>query len=762
MNRDRALIEKPLTQLALFSLGLATLLTFGRVYSGNGYLGPAIGALVAGTASAWAARRMRFGTLASAAASLAAFALYLGWVVFPETTRVGLPTLRTFAALASESSTAWREASGSTPPVPAAKGFVAYAVFAGWWLAYISDTIAFRWRGALESLVPWMALFVVTSALAPPDGRILATLCVTLTSGLVLAAHRNEFGAPWIGREIRATKPQGALLMRSPSPSRKKAPISRALLEVGGALAAAILVTAAVPIASAEPVVHWRSGFREDASKFARRFTPDPLVDIRPRLAANPSGDLFTVSSSDASYWRLTSLEQFDGVAWHGDESYASMESGRIPGAPDAARVEIRQTYTMINFDPTWLPAAYAPLRVDGAGPLRIDPKTLAIAPENIRLAKEYAVVSAPPIVTRQLLAGIVDVSPPNHQTIEVPDGVPESVREIARQWGGGGRPYEKALRIQDHLRTFTYDETIQGHTGYDLSTFLSDRRGYCEQFATAMAVMARAVGIPARVAIGFAPGEHKDGTDEYLVRTNDAHAWPELWFGPLGWVAFEPTPGRNEATASNISGTYLPISPEHGRVDSRNEAASPAPSAAASQRPDPVPSGAATESPIGTGAGRENRIWPAAGPLFVAALLASALLAVICAKRVRRKWRLRSGPTRRRVLGAWSEFEAAMTDAGCRPRPYEGPLGFVKRATGEGRLGSDGATHAIALAVLVERALYAPGSSDLLDADRAEKISRDAVKSIRSRGVERFTRALSLRSFRPPREARPARTRNR
>ena len=109
---------------------------------------------------------------------------------------------------------------------------------------------------------------------------------------------------------------------------------------------------------------------------------------------------------------------------------------------------------------------------------------------------------------------------------------------------------FEKAVALQQWFREkggFTYDDQVDlGNGTDDLVRFLTEgdggRTGYCEQFAAAMAVMARDLGIPARVAVGFLVPEQV-GTDEYVYSAHDLHAWPELFFSGSGWVRFEPTP---------------------------------------------------------------------------------------------------------------------------------------------------------------------------------------------------------------------------
>src|SRR5699024_3963723 len=103
---------------------------------------------------------------------------------------------------------------------------------------------------------------------------------------------------------------------------------------------------------------------------------------------------------------------------------------------------------------------------------------------------------------------------------------------------------YDTAVAFQDYFRnSFAYSLTVNSPPGEDpLESFLEDRVGYCEQFAAAFALMMTSQGYPARVVIGFTPGQ-QDG-EEWSVTSSNAHAWPEGWFGPQhGWVRCEPAP---------------------------------------------------------------------------------------------------------------------------------------------------------------------------------------------------------------------------
>ncbi len=143
----------------------------------------------------------------------------------------------------------------------------------------------------------------------------------------------------------------------------------------------------------------------------------------------------------------------------------------------------------------------------------------------------------------------------------------------------------ERALALQDWFvgpeGGFTYDLEVPALRGDDALTrfVLEDRVGYCEYFATAMAVMLRETGIPARVAVGFLPGERvattepgsDDGLDEYVVTTRDAHAWVEVLFPGYGWITFEPTPRSDETQLLPRRDELSPVENEAERGEREN-----------------------------------------------------------------------------------------------------------------------------------------------------------------------------------------------
>jgi hypothetical protein len=182
---------------------------------------------------------------------------------------------------------------------------------------------------------------------------------------------------------------------------------------------------------------------------------------------------------------------------------------------------------------------------------------------------------------------------------------------------GAVGR-YDQALALQNYFRStqnFTYTTDVDPARSDDaVWDFLGSRTGYCVQFATAMTIMARTLGIPARLAVGFLPGTLSDD-GQYVVTGRDSHAWPELYFPDAGWIRFEPTPrvqsGAPPAWADPFAGTGT------------TPFAEPEPTAASGDL-GPLPStvplpGAATATPTGTTPGWVVPVGIAAGVLVLA-----------------------------------------------------------------------------------------------------------------------------------------------
>ena len=143
----------------------------------------------------------------------------------------------------------------------------------------------------------------------------------------------------------------------------------------------------------------------------------------------------------------------------------------------------------------------------------------------------------------------------------------PQVRREARRATRTAITPYQQAMALQDYFRNgFEYNTEVDYREEPDpVLAFIQARKGFCQQFASTFALMARSLGLPARVAVGFTQGDSvaqlpgTDGAAGFVVRGRHAHAWPEVYFDGVGWVPFEPTTGRGNPQAT----TYTGVAPE-------------------------------------------------------------------------------------------------------------------------------------------------------------------------------------------------------
>ncbi len=152
---------------------------------------------------------------------------------------------------------------------------------------------------------------------------------------------------------------------------------------------------------------------------------------------------------------------------------------------------------------------------------------------------------------------------------LALPGDVPSSVKGLAAQLASNApTPYDIALNIEAYLRKIPYslDVPIPPKGRELVSWFLFDlKRGYCDYFASAMVVLAREAGVPARLAVGYAQGTYDPRSASYVVSELQAHTWPEIYFPAYGWVPFEPTPAEQTPARSNLDLPAGPVSPPEG-----------------------------------------------------------------------------------------------------------------------------------------------------------------------------------------------------
>jgi transglutaminase-like putative cysteine protease len=544
---ERSLIRG--AEIALAALTVMAVLGMSRLFAGTRWIGPLVIAAVASHAVANLLRRRGVPLGLVAIVMAVGAALVTIWTTYWHTTVVGIPTADTLTAMQRDLDTAWTLYQHAVAPTPVTNGFLIAASAAIWAVAFVADWAAFRLWVPFEATLPAGTLFLFTALLGADGGRVwgIAIYSAALLGFLLLHRLARQDGTShWV--------------------SEHRASGNRALVIVGSvlaalAVAAGSLVGPSLPGADASGVLDPHDLKHDDP-----RVTISPLVDIQSRLVDQSNVEVFTVHSTARAYWRLTSLERFDGRIWSSSGSYGKAGSH----LPEAESTEVKvqpvdQTYTISALSAIWLPSAYRPTSFKSeAADVRYDESSSTLIVDSKLPSSDgltYTVTSESARLTPADLqgrAGEVPDSIRSHYT-ELPADFPTRVRDLAVEKTAGARtPYAQARALQDYLRTFTYDLHVpQGHSDSALETFLFEtQRGYCEQFAGAYAAMARSIGLPARVAVGFTPGQ-VDPTDPTLfhVLGEHAHAWPEVYFAGAGWVAFEPTPGRGMPNAQSYTG---------------------------------------------------------------------------------------------------------------------------------------------------------------------------------------------------------------
>lgn len=734
-------------ELSLTALTCAASYGLVRLFVDASFVPQVLGAGVVAHALAVVCRRRGLSPVVTSAISAIGLVIVIPWLLLGDTTFFGIPTGETWSAARADLSDAWLLFGHVKAPAPVLPGFVMASAIGAWGLAFLADTAAFRAGGLVEAMVPASTLFVFGAALGAPRQRLLCTMLFTialLAFWLSARAQRQlsspSFMARRTGRGTQATLRTGAF--------------------IGGVgVLAAVVLGPNLPGADARAVIPWRAS---DRSSGPSRVTVSPLVDIRTRIVDQASVEVFTVKSPVRSYWRLTALETFDGRIWSSERKYRRAEGTLDAGAP-AGNLEtetVKQEFDVTALESIWLPAAFRPVHISGTK-ARYDAESGSLLTEETSaIGQHYVVESALPQVDAAQLSTATEPIPDDiaRTYLALPTGFPGNVVALAQSVVQGARnPYEMARRLQDFFRSgeFVYDlEVPPGHGDDALERFLFEtRRGYCEQYAGAYAAMARAVGLPARVGVGFTTGEQVDD-ETYSVKGLNGHAWPEVYLAGFGWIAFEPTPGRGipggEAYTGVPEAQATPGFPNTATtIATTTTVAAPA-AGGSTTIPDLSSLGAG--GPGGSEVVEQPNPWPRRA-LVTAIVFVGVpilwILGVFVGLRLRR-WRRRS--TARsggdRVVVAWDEVGEAFARSGLPPRRSETPTEFAGRASRVAKLDPsllDG------LAVMTTVTRYAPPGDVVVDED-AVTSAIAVAKDVRRTVTRRADRRTKLRNLLDPR----------
>ena len=586
-----------LSEAALVSVTVVVGAGMSRLFTDGSFLSDVLALAVVAHVIAAAARRARLPVLAAALVCGASLVVTATVLLYPETAWLVLPTVDTVGAARDHLVDAWSVVNASSAPVVPAPGLVLSAAAALAASAFLADTAAFRMRAAVTAVVPASAVYGFTVAAGTGDGAVRHGALFSGAIGATMVALwlRNRRVDTWI--ESRPGRGTGAMA-RAASAALMLAVVSGAVAGpwLPGASAEPWVDLAELEVTDAAPWVDRPSPPPEPWADFELRSTdagstsgsdgtPDgprilvsPLVQVRSRLVELSDRELFTVEvlQDERQYWRLTSLDEFDGNGWGARSDYADA-SGPLAGTidPATAGAAIVQTVSLSGLGNSYLPVAFEPRRVIDDGGVALEYETASGSLIKARQAAlsgpsrfTYSAESVVPAIADPDRLRNVDTSALDPDFLAFNTQLPDDARQVVlseaqRVTAGSRSDYHRALLLQDYFRLdggFRYDLQVHSDHGTDsLEEFLFDvRAGYCQQFATAYAAMARSVGLPTRVAVGFTWGEWDPARGEqgaYVVRGKHAHAWPEVYFAGTGWVRFEPTPGRGAPGDFAITG---------------------------------------------------------------------------------------------------------------------------------------------------------------------------------------------------------------
>lgn len=687
--------------LAVTAYSFVVALGFARVFSGWDYLSDLGLLVVAGHGGSFAMRRMRVSGWVALPVMLVGLFWILAAYQYGSTFSI-IPWSATWEQFRLDITVVQDQFQTAVAPVVYDVGWATLAGLAIVLVVVMADAFAFRAEARGEALVPGGVLFIFIAALGSPRMRVGATVLL-IAAGVVAVVALRAF-------HDRSRRVELAT-------ARRPSWVLPASLATAGLVAlGAGWVGPRLPGAGAEPLYETRGrggGITEVVS---------PLVDIRSRLVNQGNVELFRVNADREAYWRVTTLSDFDG---------AQFELPRTPLRrvdEDASNdgIEIRQQVQILSLTGRFLPAAADPQAVLPNEDIRLDvDRTTLVKTSDLQPEELFTIVSRTPDFSPELLRATTSANAPDEIFTHLPDDFPDSVADLAAEvTAGATTDYDRVMALQSYFQTFRYSTEVQaGHGSSAIENFLEIQEGYCEQFSATMAAMARTLGIPSRVAVGYTSGIlRSDGW--YSVLGRNSHAWPEIWFDGIGWVPFEPTPSRGIPGATDYTGlepTQDTTPPQ--QVGDPRDARPVPPTPTTVFRPpttnDPLDIGDPdARQQTGTPQAPAEVVAEAPGalpwwPLIVLALLVVGGFAPAAVRRWRSRAR-RHNATPERVAAAWRRACRDVERAGVDGAPS---MTTHEWAAATARQLPVAARPMASLAMLVDRIEYArPGSFDVED----------------------------------------------
>jgi transglutaminase-like putative cysteine protease len=635
-----------------------------------------------------------------------------------------------------------------SPPWESVRGLLLLTTLACGVVGLAVDVLAVTLRSPSLAALPLLALYGIPSALLPHGGSRVAFLAAGIGFLLLIGlTTRNEIH-DWGDVVIDDHGPRG----QGPRRTRlRNVPRTVARVAHGGrwtvaaALGLALLVPALIPglenrLLSSSSSSSPSPGAPSGDGAPATIQVVNPILDLRRNLIDRSDTTVITYHTDATSPppLRLAADDVFDGTTWAPSVGPLSLDQDVNAGLPTApglspgvATAERTAQIDITELDSTYLPLPYPARRASVPGTWLWDADTFNVvgwgaSTTALSYQVDYLDVQATG-------TDLVEAGPAPAEVVDrftrLPEDLPGSISTTAREVAGTGTDAAQAQRLQRWLRSeggFTYSEILpedgQLDSGQDaVESFLREKVGYCVQFASAMAVMARSLGIPARVAVGFLPGEElADGS--YRIRLRDAHAWPELYFEGSGWIRFEPTPSTRTGAApawTQTPGTTPSTevtSPSRSTPTDSGTGAAPAPESApgrtegaggqdgadgASPSTQPAPA-------VGSEATRwwTDVPWRTLGTGLLIIALAGLPRIVVTIRRARRG--RSAGSPQERAEATWLELRERLEEMGMRWPVSWTPRTVARWLSAELRLAPTAAAALVRVVDDLERARYA------------------------------------------------------
>ena len=665
----------------LLDLGVTALLVgvsiagFWPTFAGPSYLPAAVGGLVLGLAIAAVATWRRWGVLIIAAMTIGAYFLFGGALALPHTAIAGVvPTLDTLQRLALGTVTSWKQLLTTVAPVSGADGHLLVPFLLSLVTAVVTASLALRLSHVGWALIPAGVMLVLTIALGTPEPAF------PVAQGLVFAV----LSIAWLALRQLWAPHNAAVSVGEVDPSRAAHMRMRRVLAGVAVLAVAGgagIATSAVA-APAQP----RHVFRDVIiPPFNIRDYPSPLQSFRKNVRDQADETLFTVRGlPEGARIRIAVMDQYDGMVYNvtdgGPDSSSAFTPLRSNMAPDAEGLPVTLQVDVDTYSGVWVPDAGAVSQIEFTGDRA----------EELRRSAFYNAETGTAVVTSKLKSGdtytVDTVMPPeidDTQLAEVPFGtvplpkqsnVPEELASLAAETVAGAEtPIEQVRALETFLAEggfFSHGlegEVLSraGHTAERISTLIGGDQmiGDDEQYAVAMALLAREVGIPARVVMGYYPDEEDAGAAEFAATGDDVHAWVEVNFEGLGWLTFNPTPPEDKVP--NDQNTKPKVDPKPQVLQP------PPPPQEPVDLPPTLPDDRKGDDETLNILGIIGTILAIGGiSLAVIALLASPFIVIGAWKAAKRRSRRSAARAADRISGGWDELTDRAVDYGARLAP--------------------------------------------------------------------------------------------